>query len=129
VAELVRLHKQFRPLLHGGDMVRLDSHDEATMTQGVVARDKTEALFVYARIDTARSSVPDPVQFAYLDPDRRYRAEILALPGRSGEFGVERPAWMIDGQVELTGRALMSVGLQPPVLDPESALLFHLVSI
>ncbi len=126
VAELVRLHKKFRPLIHGGDMVRLDSHDEATMTQGVVSRDKVEALFVYARVTTARSSVPDPVQFAYLDPDRKYRAQILALPGRSGDFGRTQPAWMANGSVVLSGRALMKVGIQPPVLDPESALLFHL---
>lgn len=128
VKELVRLHKEFRPLLHRGDMVRLDSMDEATMTQGVVSRDKSEALFVYARIDTARSSVPDPVRFAYLDPDRRYRAQILALPGRPGGFGIKLPDWWEDGAVELTGRALMSVGLQPPVMDPESALLFHLTT-
>ncbi len=129
VKELVGLHKRFRPLLHGGDVVRLDSQDEATMTQGVVSFDKTEALFAYARINTARSSVPDPVHFAELDPDRRYRTQILALPGRSGEFGRTRPQWMDDGSVELSGRALMSVGLQPPVLDPESALLFHIVAI
>ncbi len=128
VKELVALHKQFRPLLHSGDVVRLDSMDEATMTQGVVAEDGSEALFVYVRTNTARSSVPDPVQFARLDPDRRYSVTILALPGRSGEFGRTRPEWMERGSVELSGQALMSVGVQPPVLDPESALLFHLTS-
>ncbi len=129
VKELVRLHKQFRPLLHGGDMVRLDSHDEASMSQGVVARDKTEAIFVYARIQTARSSIPDPLRFAYLDPTRRYRCEILALPGRSGDFGQTAPHWMNEGSVTMSGQALMSVGLQPPVMDPESALLFHLTAV
>lgn len=127
VKELVSLHKKFRPLLHSGDVVRLDSADEASMTQGVVAADKSEALFAYARINTARSSVPDPIQFAQLDPDRRYEIKILALPGRPGEFGRTRPQWMNDGSVVLSGQALMMVGVQPPVLDPESALLFHIV--
>ncbi len=130
VAELVALHKQFRPLLHSGDLVRLDSLDDATLTQGVVSEDKGEALFVYARINTARSSIPDPVQFAHLDPDARYQARILGLPGPGGEFGRTKPEWMREPKgVELSGRTLMRAGLQPPVLDPESALLFHLTRV
>ncbi|MEM9034881.1 MAG: alpha-galactosidase [Actinomycetota bacterium] len=128
VKELVRLHKQVRPLLHGGEVVRLDSTDEAAMAQGVISADRSESLIVYIRIGTARVSIPDPVIFAELDPERSYDVSILALPGPSGDFGRSRPAWVEQGSVRLTGDALMGVGVQPPLLDPESALLFHLVA-
>ena len=40
-------------------------------------------------------------------------------PGRSGR----PPPWLAAGGVELTGRALATVGLPMPVLHPEQALL------
>lgn len=128
VAEVVRLHQRMRPLLHGGDVVRLDLADEAAMAQGVVAPDRSESVIVYVRAGTARVAIPDPVTFAGLDPDRYYDVSRLPLPEPSGEFGLSRPTWLEEGSVRLTGAALMSIGVQPPVLDPESALVFHLVA-
>jgi hypothetical protein len=38
-----------------------------------------------------------------------------------------QPTWVAEG-IELTGRQLAVHGLQPPVLDPESAVLLHLAA-
>lgn len=127
IRDVVSVHKRFRPLLHSGDVVRLDSSDDTAMAQGVVAADKSAALFCYVRTATARFAVPDPVRFAHLDPERTYRVSIVDLPGRSGVFNASSPDWMQAG-VTVTGRSLMTAGLQLPVLDPESAVLLHLAS-
>ncbi len=37
-----------------------------------------------------------------------------------------QPAWLTEG-VELTGRQLAAHGIRPPVMHPESAVLFSLV--
>ena len=126
IAELVALHKRHRALLHGGDWRRLDSADPSVNVMGVVAADRSEALFVYARVASTLASVQGPVRFAGLDPDHHYRVANLPLPGPSRDRGTSPPDWMATDAVVVSGRLLMQLGLQPPVMDPESALLFHL---
>ncbi len=128
IAELVALHKHHRALLHGGDWRRLDTADPAVNVMGVVAADRSEALFVYARVASSQESVPGPVRFAGLAPDRRYRITNLTLPGPVRDRGISPPAWMGMDEVVARGRLLMELGLQPPVMDPESALLLHLAA-
>jgi len=121
----VELHKELRPLLHGGDAVRLDPLDDGSFAHGVVATDRTEALFALVQLTQSRRSMPAPVRLAGLDPERSYRVEHLAAPGEVLGWG-EQPAWLAAGPVEASGRWLMEVGLQAPLLHPESALLVRL---
>ncbi len=123
IAAFLELHKSMRPLLHGGDVVRLDT-DPASSVQGVVAADRSEAVMVYGRIANGRFSSPEPFQLRGLDPDSAYEVNLLPMPGRSPEFGRVRPHW-IDSDAPISGRSLMSSGLQPPVVDPETALVIH----
>jgi alpha-galactosidase len=73
-------------------------------------------------------SVPDPVCITGLDPDRSYRVERIELPGEHLGPQQRRPQWFDAGFVA-TGRTLAAVGLQPPVMDPETALLLRLVQV
>jgi len=118
-------HKELRPLLHGGEVVRLDVADDATLAHGVVAPDGAEALFALVQLAQSRRTTPTPVRLAGLDPDRTYRVEHLAAPGEVLGWG-RQPAWLTAGPVEATGRWLHEVGLQWPLLQPESTLLVHL---
>ena len=133
LAALVALHKQHRQLLHGGQFYRLDSSDRAANTMGVVATDRSEALFVYARTGTAFESVHAPIRFSGLDPDRHYRLTSPELAGPPQDRGAKPPPWFSrsvgNGEPPvITGRALMQAGIQPPILDPESAVMLHLVA-
>jgi len=121
----IDLHKRLRPLLHGGDVVRLDVADDAALAHGVIAPDRTEALFALAELAQSRRSTPPPLRLAGLDPDRTYQVAHLAAPGEVLGWG-RQPAWLAAGPVEATGRWLQEVGLQPPLLHPESAVLVHL---
>jgi alpha-galactosidase len=127
LADVIALHKRFRPLLHGGDVVRFDT-ESAFTAHGVYAPGRDEAVVSFARLTTSTSLIPPPLQLPGLDADISYRVEHLPLPG--GVLGPVRelPAWWETGAV-LSGRALSTVGLQLPPLHPESAVLLHLVAV
>ena len=77
---------------------------------------------------TAPSQTPPPLRMPGLDLDARYRIEHWV--SRTETWGSARiqPGWLSDG-VTLTGRQLAFHGVQPPVLHPESAMLFSLTRI
>ena len=83
--------------------MRADLPDPAFALHGVVASDRSEALFCFAALATSASERPGAVRFPGLDPDRTYR---------------------VDGHT-LTGRALAKAGLQMPLLGPEQAVLIE----
>jgi alpha-galactosidase len=124
LAEAIALHKRFRSLLHGGDTVRFDT-EAPYCAHGVYAPDRSEGLVSYAQLTTAPSLTPPALRLPGLDPDRTYRAEHVPLPRERWGLAASQPAWLTDG-VELSGRQLAVHGLRPPVLHPESAVLFHL---
>lgn len=123
----IALHKRLRPLLHGGDVVRLDHPDPDVLAHGVVAADRSEAVFSCALVGAGRSAPLPRLVLAGLDPDRTYRLERVTMPGDVLGLTTRQPTWLADG-VEASGRALMTVGLQPPVMLPESAVLLRLTS-
>jgi alpha-galactosidase len=124
LAEAIELHKRFRPLLHSGDVVRFDT-EPAYCAHGVYAADRSEALVSFAQLATAPSLTPPALRLPGLDPDGRYRIEHVALPDERWGLALTQPNWLTDG-VELTGRQLAGHGIRPPVLHPESAVLFSL---
>jgi alpha-galactosidase len=124
LADVIALHRRFRPLLHSGDVVRFDT-EPAYVAHGVYTPDRSEALASFAVVATAISLTPPTLLLPGLDPERSYRVELLHLPGAAHGPGRTQPAWCRDG-VTLSGAALAVVGLQPPALHPESAILIHL---
>lgn len=124
----IALHKELRPLLHGGDVVRLDPPDDATVAHGVVAPDGSSALFSVAQMDTARAPGPPRLQLRGLDPERAHDVSRVVMPGDPLGLAMEQPRWVADG-ARATGRALGTVGLQLPRLLPESALLIRLDAV
>ncbi len=121
----IGLHKQLRPLLHGGDVVRIDQPDRDALAHGVVAADRSEAVFCHAQLRRPDTSAPPRLVLAGLDPDRAYVVERIAMPGDVGGLTMHQPRWL-EGPITVPGRALMTMGLQLPILLPEAALLLHL---
>jgi len=122
--EWVALHKRFRPLLHGGDVVRIDDVDPSLFVHGVVAADRAEAIFSIAALRTSDSAPTGRVVLRGLDPAATYTVSLLP-PGDVIRGNNHRlPAW-IPGPVRMTGAALHHAGLQLPDLFPEQLLLLH----
>jgi alpha-galactosidase len=126
LAEAIAFYKRMRGVLHGGEVVRADHHDPAAYLHGVVAADRSEALFAYVQLTTSALEVPGAGRFDGLDPERAYRVEPMTLAGGPRFAHAAPPPWLAAGGITLSGRALAVAGLQLPALAPEQALLLHL---
>ena len=127
LGEIVETHKRFRPLLHSGRVLRFDHADPAILAHAVVRPDRAEALVSVAQVETARSMPTGPLVLTGLDPDRNYHIELVPLPEVRLGSARSQPAWL-DGGASISGQVLATIGLQLPVLWPESALVLHLRS-
>ena len=118
----VALHKQHRQLIHGGDLVRLESaHNENSF--GVISTDRQEALFSYALLDSHRNSAPGRLRFCGLDPEAQYNINIV-WPLQPSSISTSILD-VINGAV-ISGDALTNFGVQLPIMLPQSLLIFYL---
>ncbi|MDR0591814.1 MAG: alpha-galactosidase [Bifidobacteriaceae bacterium] len=123
LAAWIALYKDWRELLHTGDVVRTDHPDPALWVHGVVAADRSKALFALVPMATSMTSPPGEFRPDGLDPDKTYRVAPLAPPGRTGEGHIyQPPAWWSEG-LTASGRVLMGRGLRAPELPPDSPAL------
>ncbi len=128
LSEWVQLHKRFRPLLHGGTVIRLDDADPALLTHGVVAADRREAIFSVATLRTSDSAPTGRLVLRGLDDTATYQVSLLAPGHVVRGNNAQLPPWITAG-VQLTGSALTYAGLQLPDLFPEQLLLLHVLAI
>ncbi len=128
VAQVIEVHKRFRPLLHGGRTVRVDHPDASALVHGVVAPDGREALYCYAQLSTTDTTTPVPMRLAGLDPARRYRVVRVLMPGANWSPGKSAPRWYDEG-LEADGALLGQVGVPLGVHVPESATLVHVSAL
>ena len=113
---IINLYKQHRELLHSGDFVRYDvTSDNSAVAHGVISTDKRKALLSYAQLSTAQGLVPTQWKIHGLLSDVEYTVTYVPL-GDSRE----------NASLTMTGAQLSLVGIQPPMLFPESAVLIYL---
>lgn len=132
-AHYIALHKQLRTLLHSGDVFRLEMDDDKAQAVGVVSKDKTEAVFVYAQLAMPTYSLAGSLYFDGLEPDQIYQIEILDLPHNNnfetkGWHTMKKWPTGFRNQPALSGEWMMNVGLPLPILDPETAMLVKLTA-
>ncbi|MCR9195298.1 MAG: alpha-galactosidase [Hyphomonas sp.] len=126
----IALHKQHRALIHGGDYYRLDTPEHVN-SMGVVAPDQSEAMFSWCNMTGHRETLPGRIYVPGLDRSKSYRSKIV-WPNKVRS--ISRPSVLEalrlneEGTV-LPGEALMQVGLQVPLLHPETCLIYHFEAI
>ena len=129
IAAWVALHKEFRALLHTGDVVRSDLPVEGRILQGVVARDGSDAVYSFAATDSVVEQPTGLLRLEGLDPERVYRVSPIGPVGLDPAFTRARPEWWADAVAgrapELTGRALAVHGVQAPGLMPDEVVLIR----
>lgn len=116
-------YQQLRPLLHSGTTVRADRGDSNTWVHGIVAADRSDAVFAIVAMSLPRDAVAESIRFPGLDPDRRYEVTLPDLGAAPSYFAVTVPEWISAGHVLTTGRVLATIGLAAPPLAPEQALV------
>jgi alpha-galactosidase len=116
-------YKANRDLLHNGKMIRVEQPDESAFVHGVVAQDKSRAIFALVALQGMPASTPNSLRLEGLDPTASYRVKMVEPAGPAHQIGRQSPKWL-DGVV-LTGAALSMVGLRSPILAPENAILIE----
>ena len=117
-------YKKNRNLLHSGRTVLVDHDDTSANMYGVVAQDKSEAIFAYMQLTSLPSTLPQMVRFPGLDQDAKYELRFASELGEPLTLQATGPLWM-DG-VTMSGRALGQIGARPPILAPESGVVITL---
>lgn len=120
VRSWAEFYKSNRDLLHSGRVTRIEHPDPAGLVHGVIAQDKSRALIAYVQTTSMSGSRPDAFTVPGLDPAAQYRVRVEDFGG-AGTVQHRAPQWTA-GAV-FTGSALQHVGLRPPILYPEEAIL------
>ncbi|EWH10211.1 glycoside hydrolase, clan GH-D [Catenovulum agarivorans DS-2] len=119
------LHKANRHLIHGGNLVRLDSQ-ECAVNFGIVAKDQSEALYAHNLITEYKGALPPSYFFIGLDQTKNYRIERV-WPIEINEYR-ESGLSKLNGQV-FSGEHLVNFGMQLPIILPQSLLVFKLTEV
>jgi alpha-galactosidase len=148
--EWVSFYKANRTLLNGGDLIRLDIADPTLLAYGVIAPDRSSAIYTVASVGRSEVMLPGRLRFPGLDPQRRYRIRPIVV-GRppaglnpapwwgatkvafdpSGErhsIGWGLPADGGPGLI-LSGATLASAGVMAADMHPEHAILYRAAAL
>jgi alpha-galactosidase len=129
IGEWVAFAKSVRPLMHSGEVVRIDRpEDPGTMLYGVVRPDRGEGLFNLVRLQTGVDYETAPVRLAGLARSLRYHVERVTLPGEGPQVHGPYVRAGADGFVA-HGDMLLRAGIPAPTLRPEQAAMFHVRAV
>ncbi|HEY3438269.1 MAG TPA: alpha-galactosidase [Actinotalea sp.] len=127
IARWVRYAKELRPLVAAGHLVDVDGTEPGIDVRGLVAPDRSSAVFVITQTTTTASYPPGRVRIPGLDPARRYRLRVVEPTTERAEAGQSDLAWRTHG-IALTGHELDAVGLRPPVQLPQQSTVVELTA-
>ncbi|CAN2234639.1 alpha-galactosidase [Candidatus Planktophila dulcis] len=123
----ISFYKKHRDLLHSGTVVRSDEIVGNAQLYGTVSLDKKVAIFTYMQLTSLDNFGPLLTTFDGLDKETTYRITVVEDLSADDFIQKRAPGWW--PALNLTGDQLAHVGLQLPVLKPESGLLFHIQAL
>ena len=110
--------KANRTWLARADILRLESADPAVIAEQQLAEDGQRFVVFAGKADTSAQIVPRPLCLTRLDPDARYRIELL---NREDAVGLSRGMPALKSEpIELSGQYLMAHGITLPWSFPET---------
>ena len=124
IAEWVSFAKDIRDLVATGRTVFGDGTDPGLDVRGMVAADKSRAIYAVTQITTTITSPPAPITLPGLNPHINYRVRIIHPGGQDPQPGQSPLAWDRQESV-LNGHILSTIGLRPPVQYPQQATIIE----
>ncbi len=124
LAAWIALHKQLRPLLHGGLHVAVPKR-AGREARGVVAEDRRHAAWCVMQTASADRRIPAPLFLPGLDRQARYRIR-APLPQAVPARVTDTHRQLFEEGLAVPGTLLGNVGLVLPELQPETALVLTL---
>lgn len=129
----IELYQKWRQLIHTGTLWRIDMPDNTTQAQSVVSQDGSQSLIMISQLAMPDYTFPSTLRLPGLNPESRYRICVedanIQLTGEGGHTMRKLPGWMEHSTSEIGGEWLAQIGLQLPILDPETALLISVTQI
>lgn len=125
LAKWIAHHKELRDLLHSGKVVQLDPSDPAWHGHGVISTDGNQAIFALTKLASSIYHPGVPIRLAGLDPEAYYQVELDDFTPDSVAGTHFALPWGARN-LKLSGNTLMTIGLYPPYLQPESTTLLRL---
>ncbi len=146
----ISFYREHRDLLLAGELVRMDAPGEEILVHGVIAPDRSRALFALATMTTSLSSPSPALRLRGLQPERAYRLRpVLVGPLPSGLIA---PRWWggsaADGALHapdayrpearadvefpgavFTGAVLEHTGVACPTVHPDQVVLFSATAL
>jgi alpha-galactosidase len=125
LAAAIGLHKQLRPLLHGGGrLVRQVTADEGAVAFAVIGQDV--ALASLAQVATPTTAGAPPLRLTGLAMDTVYSVRLLNPPARPAATMKTAPALVRGETIDASGRMIAEVGLPTAVLRAGDILVYDL---
>ncbi|MEM6585765.1 MAG: alpha-galactosidase, partial [Pseudomonadota bacterium] len=126
LAAHITLYKQWRGVLHAGDLTRLEHPDPRV--QGLMVMAEGKGLALVAQTGFSLDFDAASMRFPGLDPDTFYRVRLLEPWPTRPSLYLAYPEAAREG-LTLSGRALATHGLALPLTRPETAWLISLETI
>jgi alpha-galactosidase len=123
----INFYKKHRDLLHSGTVVRSDEIVGNAQLYGTVSIDKKEAIFTYMQLTSLDNFGPLLTTFDGLDKETTYKVTVVEELSANDFIQKRAPGWW--PALNFTGDQLAHIGLQLPVLKPETGLLFHIQAL
>lgn len=123
------LYKKHRQLIHSAELLRLEGGkelDQVSINFALLNDDKSKALYTFNQISESRRYLPATYKFKGLDTTAEYRLD-LVWPVALKEYSNSVTS-KVNGQV-FSGELLTELGMQLPVVDPQSSLIYELTKV
>lgn len=129
LARAITLHKRLRPLLHGGTPWRLETNDPGLIVHGVVAPDRSQAVYAVVCTDSTREGVTPTVRCPGLDDAALYQVKLIGMPERLPYLNKKVPMALLGGMLKVPGAVLAQFGVNLPIIEPDGAILIELIRL
>ncbi|MEO1731489.1 MAG: alpha-galactosidase, partial [Pseudomonadota bacterium] len=123
LAQHIQLYKEWRGILHSGQLLRID-HPDPGIT-GLMVLGPGQGLALIAQTQFSAQFDVAPVRLEGLAPEAFYRVTLPEpWPAKAAQYLSDPEHWRSG--IELSGRALMTQGLALPLTHPDTAWLIAL---
>lgn len=115
-------YKAHREILHNGRNWRLPSADGRAQAQWALSQDALQGIAVYSQLSMPKQAQPLPLRLPGLIASQMYQVRVLEHSPLPAHLMKTLPAWW-QQPLLLMGASVQQLGLQLPILDPESLIL------
>lgn len=127
VKKYIQLYKNYRDLLHSSKQYYLDT-DKSAIAQVFIANDKVQALLMFYQNKMPQNMLPQKLKIIGLDSNKTYILRMLNDIDNMGYVMKALPL-ICKQAVTLTGSILSNIGLNMPLLHPQSAIMIDITEI